>query len=306
MSDSRGFAFIDFIVILILIVVGLVAALFLFTSSVTGGLSNSFSAISKSPGCIPSVTLDDCSECGGHDKCCYCPAKCFQADKPIKAGFDCGGLASEFAKINYVFTCNDTCIGDFCQCPTGCVLSQWNTVKKYETCLGYEPAPLPVNKTQNCADSCTDENNCTCPTTTMRNGINHETYYPECSKNIVSQGETCDTPPDLAVLYVRYSVSSTGFVRTIGVQNTGDTDFVAPFTVCFQGVSKIVDGLEDGVTMDVDLESGTSFGADGPYSAVVNCDPKTGGVITANEFNTENDVYTCTQFTPAQGVPSCV
>jgi hypothetical protein len=312
MSDVRGAAFIDFIIVLILIVVGLVAALFLFTSSVTGGLSNSFKAMSQSPGCIPSVTLDDCSDCGGNDKCCYCPAKCVQADKPIKAGFDCGGLAEEFAKVqDKFFACNDTCVNDFCQCTDskGCILSKWATVKKGETCLGVEPTSFPTTELKSCTETCTDSNNCTCPTGVQGNKDvnNRENWVPMCHKTVAEQGKTCQTLPDLEVSYpgVQFSFSSAGFVRTVEVRNIGGTDFVAPFTVCFQGVSKIVDGLEAGATINVNLESSTSFGADGTYFAVVNCDPKTGGVVTTNEFNTDNNVYACKTFQPAQGVPSC-
>jgi len=310
MSNERGAAFIDFIIVMILVVVGLVAVLFLFTSSVTGGLSNSFKAISQSPGCIPSATLSDCGECSGGDKCCYCPAKCMQADASIKQGFDCGGLAEEFAKVqNKFFACNDTCVNDFCQCTDskGCILSQWVTVKKGETCLGFEPMSLPPTELESCTETCT-ESNCTCPKTTMRNDIGRDQYFPACYKTVVNQGETCKSLPDLSVIYpyVQFSLNKGLFVRTVKVQNVGGTDFVAPFAVCFQGMSKIVDGLEDGATTEVDLESSVSFGSDKTENVVVNCNPSDGSVVDTNEFYTQNNVHTCIIFQTAQGATSCI
>jgi hypothetical protein len=298
---KRAAAFIDFIVIAAIVVFGLLFVMVLFTSNVTGGgLSKSFSAISESPGCIPSVTLDDCGECGGNDKCCYCPTKCVLADETIKRGAECGGLAEEFATVKET-TCDSTCEDDYCRCPAGCVFSWWVAVRKGGNCGGIIPTPEPSTKLTGCLQTCTDTA-CTCPTTDYRNGIHHESKFPMCYKNYITQNQYCQTLPDLTIIYpyVQFEKSKTGSVRVVKVQNVGGTDFAAPFKVCFQDLSKIVDGLEAGVTIDVRLESGISFGS-GEATAVVNC-----GSPETPEFNTDNNQHKCNVFVSAQGTAQCI
>jgi hypothetical protein len=308
---KRAAAFIDFIVVLAVVVLGLLFMMVLFTSNVTGGgLPKSFNAITASPGCIPSVDLNDCGACGeGGDKCCYCPAKCVIADKTIKKDANCGGLAEEFAKVNTVFTCNDTCQDNYCQCPQGCILSQWATVKNGGDCDGFQPTSFSPTVLASCTQTCNDAI-CKCPTTKQRNGKGWDIDVPfsMCYKTIVYQGESCLNPPDLMIPYPGVQFSEGVTIKKIKVTNVGGADFIAPFRVCFIGPMAIepmiIDGLEHGATTEVELESGLHFGSDEIVYAVANCKPD-GSQETENEFYTLNNVYTCKTFQTAQGATTC-